>query len=135
MTIRASIGRQLVRLGLWLQGPATARGLTLGDRVLCQCAGSWVDRKVGTITALDVTSTDGIHGHAIQIDGHGWTVVDPAELRLVDPLAGRNYTIGLRPDGWSEVYIDGPGSGDGCGLRRPGSGRRVGSQPGDLAAG
>jgi len=51
----------------------------IGDKVRCKVPGSWVDGKVGEIIHLDVTSSDGIHGYLLQMDG-SQTVVPPEEL-------------------------------------------------------
>jgi len=55
----------------------------IGDRVRMHEEGSWVDGREGTIGALDVTSSDGIHGHRIDVPGHGYTIVEPEFLELL----------------------------------------------------
>lgn len=53
--------------------------MKVGDKVKCHVQGSWVDGLVGTILALNVTSSDEIHGHQLQMHC-GVTVVEPEAL-------------------------------------------------------
>lgn len=63
--------------------------LVIGDRVLCNCPGSWVDGKTGTVTAVDVLSPDGIRGCQLCMDGGEVTVVPPSELGPIPATHGR----------------------------------------------
>lgn len=56
--------------------------LQIGDRVRCDCSGSWVDGLVGRILKLNVVSSDNIHGHLLQMES-GVTVVPEVELTKV----------------------------------------------------
>jgi hypothetical protein len=56
--------------------------LRVGDRVRCVCPGSWTDGKIGTILDLNVTSSDGVFGHRLQM-AEGITVVEMELLELV----------------------------------------------------
>ncbi len=55
-------------------------GFAIGERVRMTNPGSWVDGRVGTIEALNVVSSDQIHGHQIKVKGVGITVVPEFQL-------------------------------------------------------
>jgi hypothetical protein len=59
----------------------------VGDRVVCNSPGSWVHDKQGTVQAVDVLSPDNIRGYQLRIEGHGITVVPPAEVSAVPDVA------------------------------------------------
>lgn len=65
-----------------LAAEATPGPWRVGDRVRCDWPGSWVDGKVGTITALNVVSSDNIRGHQLKM-ADGVTIIAPACLELV----------------------------------------------------
>lgn len=90
----------------------------VGDRVVCNAPGSWVHGKAGVVLAVNVTSSDGITGYQLRIDGSdGYTVVpwnqlaaelDPRETAsrqaadLVEQAANlvREAAIKLSGTGW-----------------------------------
>lgn len=51
-----------------------------GDKVTMRVPGSWIDGRAGTILALNVTSSDEIFGHLIEVPNHGRTVVPEDQL-------------------------------------------------------
>lgn len=57
----------------------------VGELVSMRDPGSWVDGRLGTITALNVQSPDDICGHRIHVDGVGVTVVPPHCLEHIEP--------------------------------------------------
>lgn len=64
---------------------ATPVPFAVGDLVVCRSPGSWVDGLRGRVQKLNVTSSDEITGHQVQIPGRGVVVLDPAEMERVGP--------------------------------------------------
>lgn len=56
--------------------------LVTHDKVICQVPGSWCDGKHDTVGALHVQEPDA-SGHRIDGVGHGYTILDPAEIEVV----------------------------------------------------
>lgn len=52
----------------------------VGDIVRCNSPGSWTHGRVMTVTKLNVTSSDEIHGHRLQAP-EGVTVLPPHQLQ------------------------------------------------------
>lgn len=62
-------------------------GIKVGDRVKCKEPGSWVDGREGVVLRLNVTSSDNIEGHLLQM-AEGVTVVPPCCLTVVSENGG-----------------------------------------------
>lgn len=59
----------------------SAAPFKVGDRVKCSLPGSWTDGKIGIVIRLNVTSSDGVHGHQLQM-ANSITVIEPQHLQL-----------------------------------------------------
>lgn len=58
----------------------------IGDRVICNYPGSWLDKKIGTIERVDEWSqSDQIRGHYLIMDGGGITIIEEHYLEIYKP--------------------------------------------------